>query len=186
MPGVKADSALGRLERLAGPELARPLLDKLHKENRIRPFGSFVCLPAFAPKLSAADEKILDALIAEVRAGGFQPPLLDAASVAKQADRKRLERLATLAVAMGEMVSVASKLYLHVEHERRLRETVRDLIAKDGDTGVGEVREALDSSRKYVVPFLEYLDRIGYTRRVGDRRVLVNPAGKQGDGEGKA
>jgi len=36
------------------------------------------------------------------------------------------------------------------------------------------VREELGSSRKYVVPFVEYLDRVGFTKRVGDQRVLCS------------
>ena len=39
----------------------------------------------------------------------------------------------------------------------------------------------LSTSRKYAVPFCEYLDRIGLTRREGDLRVLARadaqPAG---------
>jgi len=41
---------------------------------------------------------------------------------------------------------------------------------------LAQVREAPESSRKFVVPFLEYLDRIGFTRRVGDKRVLHEAA----------
>jgi len=37
---------------------------------------------------------------------------------------------------------------------------------------VAEAGTALGISRKYSVPLLEYLDAIGFTRRVADRRVL--------------
>jgi len=50
---------------------------------------------------------------------------------------------------------------------------VAELVRQTGGVTVAEVREALDSSRKYVVPFMEYLDRVGYTCRVDDRRVLA-------------
>lgn len=36
---------------------------------------------------------------------------------------------------------------------------------------VGEAKEAVDLSRKYMIPFLERLDSIGYTRRVENKRV---------------
>ena len=35
-------------------------------------------------------------------------------------------------------------------------------------------RTMIDSSRKYVVPLVEYLDRSGFTKRVGDQRVLAD------------
>jgi len=34
------------------------------------------------------------------------------------------------------------------------------------------VRDLFDTSRKYALAFLEYLDAKGVTRRVGDERVL--------------
>ena len=40
-----------------------------------------------------------------------------------------------------------------------------------GTLSVGDVRELLGSSRKYVVPLLEQFDREGFTRRRGDVRV---------------
>jgi selenocysteine-specific elongation factor len=36
---------------------------------------------------------------------------------------------------------------------------------------VGEAKEAVDLSRKYMIPFLERLDSMGYTRRVENKRV---------------
>ena len=35
---------------------------------------------------------------------------------------------------------------------------------------VSSIREILGFSRKYAVPFCEYLDRAGWTRREGDLR----------------
>ncbi len=71
-------------------------------------------------------------------------------------------------------MQVDAKLYLHADVERQLCDRVGDLIHKQGSVTVADVREALESSRKFVVPFMEYLDRIGFTKRVGDRRVLVS------------
>ena len=153
--------------------LARPLFDRFLEGGTLKVLGQFVCLPAFAPSLTPADEKLLAAMVKEIKAGGFQPPPLDGLTISSQADRKRWERLATLAVATGELVKVDSKIYLYADVERQLREAVTQLVDEVGGVTVAQVREALDSSRKYVVPFLEYLDRAGVTKRVGDQRVLA-------------
>ncbi len=168
---------LGWLERVAGRGLGRPLLDHLTHNGSVKLIGRFVCLPAFAPSLTAGDEKLLATLLGRVREGGFQPPTLDSLASTTQADRKRLERLATLAVALGDLVQVQPKMYLHAEVEGRLRTIVADRVVRSGSVTVAEVREALNSSRKYVVPFMEYLDRISFTKRIDDRRVLVEPVG---------
>lgn len=49
---------------------------------------------------------------------------------------------------------------------------VERLLAKDPEGfTVSELREALDTSRKYALPLLAHLDAVGITRRRGDRRV---------------
>ena len=178
MPGRLTDSVLGWLERLTDRSLARPLFDELSKRKKIKLLGRFTCLPAFAPELTPADEKILKSMIDEFRAADLQPPALTGLATAAQADRKRLERLATLAVALGELVKVDARIYLHVSAEKRLRSVVADLIASSGGVTVSQVREAVNSTRKYVVPIMEHLDRIGFTRREGDKRVLKQEQGQ--------
>jgi hypothetical protein len=42
-----------------------------------------------------------------------------------------------------------------------------------GPFTASEAREIVGSSRKYVIPLLEALDDKGFTRRVGDKRVLA-------------
>jgi selenocysteine-specific elongation factor len=170
------DTVLGWLERIAGRALAKPFFDRLVQKKAVKRLGQFVCLAEFAPELTPADEKLLAAMVDEIRAGRFQPPLLDGLKIASKADRKRLERLATLAVALGELVQIEAKMYLHAEVERQLRTSVADLITAHGGVTVAEIREAIGSSRKYVVPFVEYLDRVRFTKRVDDLRVLVDPA----------
>ena len=72
-----------------------------------------------------------------------------------------------------KLVHIGGSLYVHVDNEPKLREIVTGLIQAQGGATVAQVRESLGSSRKYVVPFLEYLDRVGVTRRKGDLRVLA-------------
>lgn len=172
-PGRKKDAVLGWLERVAGRNEARPILEELVRRKKLKTLGRFVCSPAFAPTLSAADEKLLHAVIEDIRRGAFQPPTSDALPSAAGVEKKRVDRLLTLAAALGELVLIEPDMYLHAEFEKRLRETVADRIRRHGPATVAEIRETLQSTRKYAVPFAEYLDKIGWTRRVGDRRVLA-------------
>jgi len=174
MPGRLVDTLLGYLERMTDRSLAKAFFEGMIRSKKIKLIGRFACLPAFAPELTPSDEKLMNSLIEELRAAGFQPPALTELQSGKQADRKRLERLATLAVALGELVKVDAKMYLHAEVERRLRAAVTEMVEKTGGVTLSEMREALQSTRKYTVPIMEYLDRAGFTKRDGDKRVLAN------------
>lgn len=47
------------------------------------------------------------------------------------------------------------------------------LLTEKNDISVARIRDLTGSSRKFILPLLEYLDSKGYTRRVGDKRVLL-------------
>ena len=49
---------------------------------------------------------------------------------------------------------------------------VREIIRQEGSVTVAQVRDRFNTSRKYALALLEYLDNIRVTRRVGDARVL--------------
>ena len=142
------------------------------KAKTVRVRGKYVCHPVYAPSMSAQDERFLRAILEAFDEGGFRPPTLDELEVTRQTNRQRVERLVKIAVATGQLAEIDAKLYLHHAWSDRLRERVAKVIRGGGDASVSGIRQELDSSRKYVVPFMEYLDRTGFTRREGDRRVL--------------
>ena len=53
------------------------------------------------------------------------------------------------------------------------RRLLTPLLERPPGLSVGEIGAALGISRKFSVPLLEHLDAIGFTRRVGDRRMLA-------------
>ncbi len=179
LPGKPIDAVSGWLARMTNPALAKPLFAQLVATKKLKTIGRFACLFEFAPALTAADEIMLTAIVDRVRTGDFQPPSMVELGKALDADNKRLVRLITLAVAVGDLVTVQKGMCLHVDTEQQLRDTVKTLVDQQGAVTVAQLREALGSSRKYVVPFLEYLDRIKFTRRIGDERVLVSAPSRE-------
>ncbi|MEE9295924.1 MAG: selenocysteine-specific translation elongation factor [Phycisphaerae bacterium] len=175
-PGFHVDAFTGWLERKSAPGLGRPLLDLYAKSARAQVHGRYICAPAFAPRISAQDQRILDGMRAAIGESGFAPPSLDSLAGALDTDVKRLRRLAKIAVAYGELVEIDGAIYLSAENESQLRRIVADMIREGNAVTVAQVRERLDSSRKYTVPFMEYLDRIRFTVRQGDTRVLHDKA----------
>jgi selenocysteine-specific elongation factor len=177
-PGCRIDTFAGWLERKSVKGLARPLLDRLVRKKAVRTLGQYVCLPEFAPALSNQDEKLLAAMLAEFEAAAFQPPKLSDLQIARNTNVQRLQRLAKIAEATGQLVAIKEGLFLHARRETELRDVVRRLAAAGKGCTVSQIREELNSSRKYVVPLVEYLDRVGFTRRDGDLRTVseANPS----------
>jgi selenocysteine-specific elongation factor len=72
----------------------------------------------------------------------------------------------------GKAIEISEDVVMLSEHFAAMRADVVNFISKNGPATVSEVRQALQSSRRVMVPFLERLDRDGITRRVGEKRLL--------------
>ena len=78
-----------------------------------------------------------------------------------------------LAAADGQLVEVSPELYFHADVEKQFRERLAAELADSKGLTLSEIREMLNTTRKYAVPYCEHLDRIGFTKRQGDLRVLA-------------
>lgn len=137
----------------------------------------------FKPKLSAAQRKLKERIVQAYRAARFQPPELSGFVAEAGGQASALRDLFELCVAEGELVHIEGELYLHAEHEQAMRKLLREKLQDGRGLTVSEIRDLLQTTRKYAVPLCEYLDRQGFTRREGDLRFLAeplpSPAGQQ-------
>ena len=78
-------------------------------------------------------------------------------------------------IRSGTLVRLAPKVTYHRETIEAARAAVAGLIERHGSVSIAELRDRLDLSRKYAQAILEYFDRTGFTRRVGDRHVPAQP-----------
>jgi selenocysteine-specific elongation factor len=82
------------------------------------------------------------------------------------------QRALKFLIESGKVIEISSDVLLLRENFERMKSAIADFISKKGPATVSELRRALESSRRIIVPFLERLDREGFTRRVGDKRSL--------------
>jgi selenocysteine-specific elongation factor len=128
----------------------------------------------FKPKLSVNQRKLKERIVAAHRDAGFQPP--DPAGFANLAagNAGSLKEIFDVAVGEGDLVRVADDLFLHADYAAEMRRRVGEKLAAGGPgLTVAEIRDILGTTRKYAVPFCEYLDRAGVTVRAGDLRTLA-------------
>ncbi len=78
-----------------------------------------------------------------------------------------------MCVAERLLVHVGGDIYLHESAEAEMRRRVTERLREGPPATVADIRDLLGTTRKYAVPFCEYLDRVCVTRRDGDLRVLA-------------
>jgi selenocysteine-specific elongation factor len=152
------------------------VLQHLQEAGRVRLLAHGVAAAGCGPQLSQNERKLLNHVLETYRTAGIQAPSVS--DVQRQAphNQSAVPQLIALAVADGQLVQVAGEYLLHQEVDRQLRELLKPHLAAANGLTLSQIREILKTTRKYAVPYCEYLDRIGFTRREGDLRRLGNRA----------
>ena len=149
------------------------LLARLTSQDKVTMTKTRLGLCSRGPQLNQAQQQFLESLVKRFQMAGFQPPTEKELCQENKDKSVDVRSLLDLATADGELVHINGPIYLHAEYETKLRDVVRMCLTESSGLAVSDIREALGTSRKHAVPFCEYLDRIRFTRRRGDLRVLT-------------
>ena len=144
------------------------LLDLFILNNEIRLEGNFVAEKDFEvnydKKQLAEKERIEKALLD----GGFTPPSVKELTNGEKPKVELLESLID-----NTVVRLDADLVLHEKVFKDAVQKVEEHCKKNNQIGLAEFRDMTGSSRKYSMAILEYMDKIGITRRLENYRVLV-------------
>ncbi|MFT5051480.1 MAG: selenocysteine-specific elongation factor [Chlamydiales bacterium] len=106
-----------------------------------------------------------------LRVARFQPPAL-ADLIAPDFDEARLRALLHYLVDEGQVVRIGGDVHFERECIDEARRAVIENCEANGQLEIPELRDRLGTSRKYLIPLLEYFDASGVTLRQAGHRVL--------------
>ncbi|MCZ2441404.1 MAG: selenocysteine-specific translation elongation factor [Burkholderiales bacterium] len=162
-----------RLRRLALPRLPQPLwralLERLLRQARLAQSGAFLHLPEHGVRLSATEQRLAQKVAPRLAEAGFDGAWVrDLARDAGESEPLLRTTLARLA-QRGELHQVVKDLYYPQAAIARLAGIVRTVAQTNADeVTAARFRDATQLGRKRAIQLLEYFDRIGLLRRVGD------------------
>ncbi|MCB9915723.1 MAG: selenocysteine-specific translation elongation factor [Planctomycetes bacterium] len=107
-----------------------------------------------------------------LEAAAFQPPSVDELAAELGVREAQLRSVLALLVDQEELVPLSAELYLGAGAAERGREAVRRNCEAHGHLEIPALRDALGTSRKYLIPLLERYDAEGLTLRQGGHRIL--------------
>ncbi|MCW8275116.1 selenocysteine-specific translation elongation factor [Pseudomonas sp. PCH199] len=159
-----------RLRRFAGTALDRPtfisLLDELLASGAVVASGPWLHLPDHQVRLSEEDEALWQQLQPQFEAAGFDPPWVRELGHDEVTVRLLLRKMARL----GLVHQVVRDLFYTDSMIRRLAAMLMQLADADPVIQVAAFRDTVGLGRKRSIQILEYFDRLGLTRRFGDKR----------------
>ncbi|MES2178743.1 MAG: selenocysteine-specific translation elongation factor [Gemmatimonadota bacterium] len=157
----------------AGDAVADALLAALTAEGRLVCTNGLACLPGFVSTLSANQAELAGAVLTALERAGSEPPTVEElALLVSETERDVLDVLRWLA-RERRVVVVESARYYASDVVRGLLDKLRDGMTDDREYAPSELRELLGFTRKFMIPFLEYCDIEGYTKRTGQGRRFI-------------
>ncbi|MBF0568224.1 MAG: selenocysteine-specific translation elongation factor [Nitrospirae bacterium] len=130
-------------------------------------------LSDFKPSLTHIDEGIKTRIIETLRVSEFQPPSRQDLAAAFAIKEKQAEDILKLLAKDGLLVRINDSIYIDQCAYEKMLEIIRAFSKVKNEIAVSEFREVLGTTRKYALPFLEYLDGKKITIRVGDKRKIM-------------
>ncbi len=169
-------------QKLFGDEeltVGNAILEKLAHDNiiRIAPNGR-VALSDFKVSLSKRQQALKYLILQQYREAGYEALTIEEAlSRVPQSEKRDADHVIESLLQEGELVKLSPKVLWERGVFNEAIRIAEEHFKNNEVLTMPQFRDMLGTSRKYALAFLEYLDRNGITKKVGDNRVLFKGFG---------
>ncbi|MCX7793483.1 MAG: selenocysteine-specific translation elongation factor [Thermodesulfovibrionales bacterium] len=133
--------------------------------------GEYLRLREF--RTAAVDPALKERILNMIKGGAFQPPFKEELAETINIDARKLDDILRLLQQEGLLERINDSFYLSRESHLELFRRLNEFFSKKKELTVSDFRDMLQTTRKYAIPLLEYLDSKKITMRVGDVRKLL-------------
>jgi selenocysteine-specific elongation factor len=171
-PGISREHLRSSLKGSIDQKLFHKALTELIKKGVIEEEGPNIRKKGFAPSLGDALGDVGEMVYRMLSKSGFEPPRTAEIAERLKMSPRQLDEVLGFLTRQGRLTKISDDLYLTAELVSDLKEKVRSFIIEHQSMAPGDMKQIMDVSRKFAIPYLEYLDRIHFTVRVDNVRRL--------------
>ncbi|OVE75478.1 selenocysteine-specific translation elongation factor [bacterium E08(2017)] len=147
-------------------------LATLIEEGKVVSSDTGLALKDRGPTLKPKQAELADKITTLYKDAAFSTPRRDELSDLLGMPEPLIKPVIDYLFQTGTIVAVDDLILFHSDHVEDAKAMVTDYINTNGSVEAAAVREMLNTSRKYVIPLLEYFDKIKLTVRKGNARTL--------------
>jgi selenocysteine-specific elongation factor len=166
----------GRLRRMTQPTLPdaawRAVIDDLLRRQAVQRSGHWLHLPEHCITWDGRELELAQQLRSAIAAGRFDPPWVRELAHSVRAPDDEVRTVLRKCMVQGGVYQIVHDLYYHRDCVRELARVVKGLVDEHGTMEAARFRDAIGVGRKRSIQILEFFDRVGYTRRTRNARVL--------------
>lgn len=148
------------------PRVFNALLTHYASRNILADERGIVFLPGHEIRFDNGQQAQVQELMRKFVAAPYAPPSV------KDCQAQVGEEVYNALVELGQLKQVAPEVVFRTEDLERMTAEVQAFIRKNGRMTVADARDLFNSSRKYMLALMEFLDAAGVTVREGDFRRL--------------
>ncbi len=149
------------------------VLKQLEADGKLQIKGSSVSQQDRQVRLSPEQDKAREHILQLIRKTGLQPPRLDELLRKLPYEPGLVRDVYFFLLQQEELVRVSENIVLSPDRITFLTTQLKESFPSGHTFTVPEFKDLFRISRKYAIPFLEFLDRKRITRRMGDKRVVL-------------
>ncbi|MEK6752280.1 MAG: selenocysteine-specific translation elongation factor [Chloroflexota bacterium] len=162
--GIPREELKSRLKLT--PRIFNAIINRLITDHSITDHSLWVANAGHEIKFNGAEQAKVEELMRKFAKSPYATPSV------KECQSEVSEEIVNALIEMGELVAVSQDVIFRKQDYDEMVEKIKVAIQQKGQVTLGEVRDMLDTTRKYIQALLEHLDSIGVTLRAGDARKL--------------
>jgi selenocysteine-specific elongation factor len=170
--GIAAGALRGSVDRRLQPKVFDAILALAESHGLVRLTGGQVRHPQAAVTALLEEDTALAALGPLLEAQGLQPGTVAELAAAAGVDVGVARKALTKLLSAGEIVRLGPELHFSARAVEEARRRIVEYLEAKDTMLAKDARDITGTSRKYIVPLLEYFDAQGVTKRDGDVRTL--------------
>ncbi|MCL2605189.1 MAG: selenocysteine-specific translation elongation factor [Defluviitaleaceae bacterium] len=162
------------------PNVKTPLFDSLlhiyEETQQIRAQNNRVSLADFTVSYTPAQQQIREDILDRMKKGGYAPPSPEELLTPWKKKTADFNQVLDALQSENALVTTELGILFSMESIESAKQIFLSLSQNpdQSDTPItlAQFRDALSTSRKFALSLLEYFDRIGFTRKEGEARVI--------------
>jgi len=159
------------LPRNADGAMINFLLQDLAREKIVAIAGDALDIPGRSKTLGGAEGELARMIELRFADAGLAPPPVSELINERTQKARVIEGVISFLVKQGTLVRLAEGIYVHRDALAAAREKIS--VRSGQMIDVGQFKEYFGLSRKIAIPLLEWMDREGVTKRMGDSRKVL-------------
>jgi len=167
-PGFPKEELKSRFLRNHKLLSLEPLLQNLLNKDKLIVSNQFLSLPDFEQKLSSGDKKTQLEIINLFKVNPTKPPDFKQLVNDNRVNRKVLDYM----ISSGIITKVTSGILFLTQTLDEIEGDIKIYFQNNKSLDISSFKSIFDTSRKYIIPLLEYFDQKGLTHRSGNERIL--------------